>query len=646
MGFSLVEKIIQEHIIDGKMETGNEISIKIDQTLLPDSSGTMACLEFETLDVSRVQIEKPVCYVDHNTLQIGFENADDHLFLKTFSEKYGMIFSRPGNGICHQLHIQRFAKPGETLLGADSHTPTSGALGMLAIGVGGLDIASVMAGLPYFFKMPKIVNIIFKGKLRLGVSAKDIILFILGQLGVKAGLGKIFEYTGPGINTLGILERATIANMGTELGAMSSIFPSDRKTYEFMKAQGREKDLIEIKPDKTAKYDRKITINLDNIEPMVAMPHSPDNVTKVKELKDIKVDQVFIGSCTNSSYLDLMKVAYILDGKKIHPDVSLVIAPGSYQIYRMAIRDGLIEKLVSVGARILECACGPCVGVGQAPPSEGVSLRTTNRNFKGRSGTDNALVYLASPETAAVTALNGKISDPREISNAREFKEPLNYLVDDSLFIFPKKYNPENTKVKKGPNIKPFPLRKEIENELCGQVVIKLGDNITTDDIMPAGTKLLSLRSNIPAISNYVFSKIDPLFVERIKGVKDGFIIAGENYGQGSSREHAALAPMYLGVKVVIAKSFAKIHFNNLINFGIIPLIFKNKEDYEKIEKGDSLKIEDIKNILKNKQEVIVNVESKNIKIIAIIDLSKRIRAILLAGGLLNYVKKIKTSLG
>jgi len=646
MGFSLVEKIIQEHIIDGKMETGNEISIKIDQTLLPDSSGTMACLEFETLDVSRVQIEKPVCYVDHNTLQIGFENADDHLFLKTFSEKYGMIFSRPGNGICHQLHIQRFAKPGETLLGADSHTPTSGALGMLAIGVGGLDIASVMAGLPYFFKMPKIVNIIFKGKLRLGVSAKDIILFILGQLGVKAGLGKIFEYTGPGINTLGILERATIANMGTELGAMSSIFPSDRKTYEFMKAQGREKDLIEIKPDKTAKYDRKITINLDNIEPMVAMPHSPDNVTKVKELKDIKVDQVFIGSCTNSSYLDLMKVAYILDGKKIHPDVSLVIAPGSYQIYRMAIRDGLIEKLVSVGARILECACGPCVGVGQAPPSEGVSLRTTNRNFKGRSGTDNALVYLASPETAAVTALNGKISDPREISNAREFKEPLNYLVDDSLFIFPKKYNPENIKVKKGPNIKPFPLRKEIENELCGQVVIKLGDNITTDDIMPAGTKLLSLRSNIPAISNYVFSKIDPLFVERIKGVKDGFIIAGENYGQGSSREHAALAPMYLGVKVVIAKSFAKIHFNNLINFGIIPLIFKNKEDYEKIEKGDSLKIEDIKNILKNKQEVIVNVESKNIKIIAIIDLSKRIRAILLAGGLLNYVKKIKTSLG
>lgn len=646
MGLSITEKIINKHIVEGTIKTGNDIGIKIDQILFPDATGTIVCLEFEALNIPRVKVKTAVSYVDHNVLQIGFENADDRLFLKTFSKKYGVIFSRPGNGICHQLHIQRFAKPGETLLGADSHTPTSGALGMIAIGSGGLDVASVMGGLSYYFEMPQIFNIILKGKLQKGVSAKDIILTILKKLGVKGGLGKIFEYSGTGIDTLGISDRAVIANMGTELGLTSSVFPSDKKTYEFMKAQGREKDWIEIYPDKAAKYNECITIDLDNIEPMVAMPHSPDNVVKVKELKNTKVDQVFIGSCTNSSYLDLMKVANILDGKKIHSDVSLVIAPGSNQVFQMALQNGLIEKIVSAGARILECACGPCVGVGQAPPTKGVSLRTTNRNFKGRSGTNDAFVYLASTETAAITALNGKISDPRECSKLQKFEEPLEYLVDDSMFIYPDRKNFRKIEIRKGPNIKPLPFRRGIEDELIGKVVIKLADNITTDDIMPAGTKLLSLRSNIPEISKYVFSKIDPTFVSRSKKIKNGFIIAGENYGQGSSREHAALAPMYLGIKVVIAKSFARIHFNNLINFGIIPLIFKNKDDYEKIEKGDALKIENIKNILRNNREVIVNVQNKNMEIATIIDLSKRIRSILLAGGLLNYVEKIKTSLG
>lgn len=640
MGLNMTEKIISEHVVDGKMKVGNEVGVKIDQILFPDSSGTMVCLEFEALNIPKVQVKTTVCYVDHNILQIGYENADDHLFLKTFSKKYGVIFSKPGNGICHKLHLHRFSKPGEMLLGADSHTPTSGAIGMIAIGGGGLDVASVMAGRPYYFEMPKIINIILKGKLKTGVSSKDIILFILKKTGVKGGLGNIFEYTGPAINTLEVVDRAVIANMGTELGLLSSIFPSDKKTYEFMKSQKREKDWIEIFPDKTAKYDGNLTINLDNIEPMVAKPHSPDNVVKVKDLDNIKVDQVYIGSCTNSSYLDLAKVANILNGKKIHADVSLVVSPGSSQVYKMAIRDGLIEKIVSAGARILECACGPCIGIGQAPQTKGISLRTTNRNFKGRSGTNDAYVYLASTETAAVTALNGRISDPRDSSILQNFKIDPNYIIDDSQFIYPDQEDNEKVEVRKGPNIKEVPVREEIENELEGEVAIKLSDNVTTDEIMPSGTKLLSLRSNIPEISNYVFYKTDPNFVNKMKEIKNGFIVAGENYGQGSSREHAALAPMYLGVKVVIAKSFARIHFNNLINFGIIPLIFKNKYDYNKIKKGDILIIKNIKKIIKNSKEANVIVKNRGIEITTIINLSSRMRSIIVVGGLINSFKK------
>ncbi len=641
MGFSITEKIIKKHIVEGEMEAGNEIGINVDQIMFPDSSGTMVCLEFEALNIPKVKVKTAVGYVDHNLLQIGFENADDHLYLKTFSKKYGVIFSRAGNGICHQLHVQRFAKPGEILLGADSHTPTNGAVGMLAIGSGGLDIASVMGGLPYYLKMPQIANIILEGKLQKGVSAKDIILYILKKIGVKGGLGKIFEYTGPGVKSLEIEDRAVITNMGTELGLTSSIFPSDNKTHRFFKAQDREQDWKELFPDKDAKYSEIIKINLSDIEPLVAQPHSPDNVVKAKELENIKIDQVFIGSCTNSSYLDLAKVARILDGKKIHPDVSLVISPGSNQVYQMALRDGLIEKMVRAGARILECGCGPCVGIGQAPPSKGISLRTTNRNFRGRSGTNDANVYLVSTETAAVSALNGKISDPR-FSNIKDFDLDLKYFIDDSMFVYPEEEGSNKVEVRKGPNIKEVPIRKELEEELSGEVVLKLDDNITTDDIMPAGAKLLSLRSNIPEISKYVFSKIDPTFVSRIKKIKNSFIVAGENYGQGSSREHAALAPMYLGLKVVIAKSFARIHFNNLINFGIIPLIFKDKNDYLKIDQGDILEMKNITNIIRSEKGITISILNKGIKVETTIDLSTRMRFILLAGGLLNFVKKNK----
>jgi aconitate hydratase len=641
MGYSITQKILSKHLVEGTIKEKNTIGIRLDQILFPDSSGTMVCLEFEALNIPKVQVKTVVSYIDHNTLQVSFENADDHLFMKTFSKKYGVIFSRPGNGICHQLHVQRFAKPGETLLGADSHTPTSGALGMVAIGGGGLDIASVMGGLPYYLKMPQITNIILEEQLQKGVSAKDIILYILSNIGVKGGLGKIFEYTGSGVDTLSIEDRTVIANMGTELGLTSSVFPSDHKTYEFLKAQDREQHWTEIYPDKDANYSETITINLSEVEPLVAQPHSPDNVVKVRELENIKLDQVFIGSCTNSSYLDLAKAAHILNGKKIHPNVSLVISPGTNQVFQMALRDGLIEKLVSAGARILECACGPCVGVGQAPPSKGVSLRTTNRNFMGRSGTSDANIYLASTETAAVSALNGTISDPR-LSNIKDFNIDPKYIIDDSMFVYPEEEDNNEVEVRKGPNIKEVPIRKELDEELTGEIVLKLGDNITTDDIMPAGAQLLSLRSNIPEISKYVFSKIDSTFIRRIKKIKNSFIVAGENYGQGSSREHAALAPMYLGLKVVIAKSFARIHFNNLLNFGIIPLIFKDKNDYKRIDQGDILAIKNIRNIIQNEKTIIINIQNKGIKVETIIDLSPRLRSILLAGGLLNYVKQNK----
>ncbi len=639
MGENLSRKIIKNHLLDGKIEPGEEIALKIDQTLTQDATGTMVCLEFEALGLSRVKTELSVSYIDHNTLQVGFENADDHLFLQSFARKYGMYFSRAGNGICHQVHLHRFAVPGKTLLGSDSHTPTCGSLGMLAIGAGGLNVAMAMAGQPFYMKMPEVVSVVLEGKLRPGVSAKDIILEILRCLTVKGGIGMIMEYTGPGVATLSVPERATVTNMGAELGATTSIFPSDERTFEFMKAQGREKGWIELKPDEDAEYDRVIHVNLDELEPMVAMPHSPDNVVKVGDLEGIKVDQVYIGSCTNSSYSDMAKAAAILEGKRVHPDVSLVVAPGSRQVFQMLARDGIIEKFIAAGARIIECACGPCVGVGQSPPSGGVSVRTSNRNFKGRSGTADARVYLASPETAAVAAITGKITDPRPfISNLIEIKEPTKYIVDDGMIILPAD-DPDRVKIRRGPNIKPLPLRDGLPNRLNKQVLLKVGDNITTDDIMPAGAKILPLRSNIPAISQYVFNGIDPDFPVRAQEAGGGIIVGGENYGQGSSREHAAIAPMYLGVRAVIAKSFARIHHDNLVNFGILPLCFKDKANYDRIKQGDLLEIDNLRESIK-KGEVKVFNKTGGFEFNTYLTLSDRASKVMLDGGLLNHVKK------
>jgi len=638
---NITKKIIKKHLVEGEMVPGKEIAIKVEQTLTQDATGTMVCLEFEALGLPKVETKISVIYIDHNTLQIGFENADDHLFLQTFAKKYGIFYSRSGNGICHQLHLQRFAIPGETLLGSDSHTSTCGALGMLAIGAGGLDVAMAMAGRPFYLKMPEVINIVLEGKLQEGVSAKDIILEVLRCLGVKGNTGKVIEYTGPGVDTLSVPERATITNMGAELGVTTSIFPSDERAYEFMKAQGREKYWIELKPDEDTEYERVIKIKLNEIEPMVAKPHSPANVVKVKELKSIKVNQVYIGSCTNSSYSDLAKVASILEGKTVHPNVSLVIAPGSKQIFQMLDRDGIIGKFISAGARILECACGPCIGVGQAPPSRGVSVRTSNRNFKGRSATADAFIYLASPETAAATALSGEITDPRTMIRKevfKEIKEPSQYIVDDRMILLPRN-DIEQTEVRRGPNIIPLPLKQEISDKLCEQVLLKVGDNITTDDIMPAGAEILRLRSNIPAISQYVFQDIDPIFPKRAKESNGGIVVGGENYGQGSSREHAALAPMYLEIKAVLAKSFARIHHDNLVNFGILPLHFKDKTVYEKIQQGDQLEIENLRDNIKKGQIVVLN-KTQGFKFMTFLTLSNRKLNIILDGGLLNYVKK------
>jgi len=641
MSQNITEKILKKYLVEGEMVTGKDVAIKIDQTLSQDATGTMVCLEFEALGLSKVKTKVSVIYVDHNTLQISFENADDHLFLQTFSKEYGIFYSRPGNGICHQVHLQRFAIPGETLLGSDSHTPTCGALGMLAIGAGGLDVAMAMAGRPFYLKMPEVINVFLEGKLQLGVSAKDVVLEILRRLSVKGGIGKVLEYMGPGVDTLSVPERATIANMGAETGALTSIFPSDNQTYEFLKAQGRKKDWIELKPDENSRYDHVINIKLNEIEPMVAKPHSPDNVVKTKELKFVKVDQVQIGSCTNSSYSDLAKAASILEGKTVHPNVNLIIAPGSRQVFQMLAKNGIIEKFISAGARILECACGPCIGVGQAPPSGGVSVRTFNRNFKGRSATADAFIYLASPETAAATALTGEITDPRTIINKRvfkEIKEPFQYIVDDRMILSPSN-DTEHTEIRRGPNIMPLPLRQEIPDKLCERVILKVGDNITTDDIMPAGAEILRLRSNIPAISEYIFQGIDPTFPKRAKESNGGIIVGGENYGQGSSREHAALAPMYLGVKTVLAKSFARIHHDNLVNFGILPLHFKDKTVYEKIQQEDQLEIENLRDNIKKGQIVVLN-KTQGFKFITFLTLSNRAVNIVLDGGLLNHVKK------
>ncbi|KUK10318.1 MAG: Aconitate hydratase [Clostridia bacterium 41_269] len=637
MGKSLAQKIIEQHLVKGEIKPGSEIAIKIDQTLTQDATGTMAYLQFEAMGIPRVNTELSVSYVDHNTLQTGFENADDHRFLRTIASKYGIYFSRPGNGICHQVHLERFAVPGKTLLGSDSHTPTAGGMGMLAIGAGGLDVAAAMAGYPFYLTMPKILCIKLIGKRPPWVSAKDVILEILRRLTVKGGVGKIIEYSGEGVKDLSVPERATITNMGAELGATTSIFPSDEITLKFLKAQKRDSCWVPLSADPDAYYDEVIEVNLSELEPLAAKPHSPDAVDTVRNIGPIKVDQVAIGSCTNASYTDLMRVAAILKGKKVNKETELVISPGSRQVMEMLARNGALADMIAAGARILEATCGPCIGMGQAPPSNSISVRTFNRNFKGRCGTASAGVYLTSPETAAATAINGVLTDPRELGEFIEIEMPKSFLIDDSMIIPPSK-EPEKVKIIRGPNIKPIPIREELPESLRGITLLKVGDNITTDDIMPAGAKILPLRSNIPAISEYVFSNIDPDFAKRAKENKGGFIIGGVNYGQGSSREHAAMAPMYLGIKAVIAKSFARIHKANLVNFGIIPLTFISEEDYQNLEQGDELTIENIKEQLYSKKITVKNL-TKGYSFEVTHDLTPRLIEIILKGGLLNYIK-------
>jgi len=639
MGLGVFQKIISNHLTGGKMIAGENIGIRIDQTLTQDSTGTMVYLEFETLGISKVKTDLSASYVDHNLLQNGFMNADDHRFLQTSASKYGAYFSRPGNGICHQVHLERFSVPGKTLLGSDSHTPTCGGIGMAAIGVGGLDVALAMAGKPFYVKMPKIINVILKGKLRPFVSAKDIILHLLKQLSVKGGIDKVFEFSGTGVATLSVSERATITNMGAELGATTSIFPSDELTYKFMKLQNRERDWIEICADKDAVYDQIIEIDLDSLEPLIAKPHSPDNVVKIKDIAGIKVDQVAIGGCTNSSIEDLTKVALILKGKKIHPEVSVAMNPGSRQVLVELEKRGLLKYLSSAGVRILEIGCGPCIGMGFSPPTNGVSMRTYNRNFLGRSGTESAQVYLVSPEAAAAAAITGSITDPRDLG-----LDPLlleiedKYVTNDSMILSPS-IEPEKVKVIKGPNIRTIPLKNPLENEIKAKIQLKLEDNITTDDIIPAGANILPLRSNLPKISEHTFKMIDQEFINRMKKDETGIIIGGFNYGQGSSREHAALTVMYLGVKAIIVKSFARIHRGNLINCGILPLIFNNEEDFNRLEQGDLLKF--TTNNLELKSIKIKNME-KNFAFEVIHDLNKREKDIIKAGGILPYYRNKK----
>ncbi|GAA0078528.1 aconitate hydratase [Clostridium sp. CTA-5] len=634
---NLVYKILKNHIVEGELKSGEPISLKIDKTLTQDSTGTMAYLQLEAMGIDRVKTKKSVAFIDHNMLQQGFENADDHKFIQTVASKYGVYFSKPGNGICHQIFLERFSTPGDTLIGSDSHTPTAGGVGMLAMGAGGLDVALAMGGGAYNINTPEVVKINLTGKLNRMVSAKDIILEVLRVLTVKGGVGKVFEYAGEGVKTLSVPERATITNMGAELGATTSIFPSDERTLEFFKAQEREEDWIELKPDEDAIYDEVITINLSELTPLTAKPHSPDNVAKVSDVKGINVDQVFIGSCTNSSYEDLMKVAKILKGNKVHPNISLVIGPGSRQVMEMIARNGALADIISSGARILENSCGPCIGMGQAPGTNGISLRTVNRNFYGRSGTLSGQIYIVSPETAAVSAIKGVLSDPREMEVDIKIDMLDKFLIDDSMILPPAPTN-EEVEVVRGPNIKPFPIGKKLGNEIEGKVLIKLEDNITTDHIMPSNSKLLPFRSNIPYLSEFCFNTIDTEFPKRAKECDGGFIVAGENYGQGSSREHAALAPLYLGVKAVISKSFARIHKANLINNGIIPLEFKTVEDYENIDLIDELKIENIQNVLEDGKANIKNL-TKGYEFEVSVELTKKEIEVIKAGGRLNYVK-------
>ena len=642
MGLTIAQKIIQAHRLSGEMTPGADVGLRIDQTLTQDATGTMAYLEFEAMGVPRVKTERSVAYIDHNTLQTGFENADDHRYIQTVAKKHGIYFSRPGNGICHQVHLERFGIPGKTLIGSDSHTPTGGGIGMLAFGAGGLDVAVAMGGGEYHITMPTMTKIVLTGALSPWVSAKDIILEVLRRMSVKGGVGKIIEYGGPGIRTLTVPERATITNMGTELGATTSVFPSDDITLAFLKAQGREADWKALASDEDAVYDEVIEIDLSALEPLAACPHSPDAVKPVSALSDIKVDQVCIGSCTNSSYLDLMRVAAILKGKTVHPSVSLSIAPGSKQVYNMLAKNGALADIIESGARVLECACGPCIGMGQSPNSAGVSLRTFNRNFEGRSGTADGQVYLVSPETAAASALTGMFTDPRTLGGWEKIEMPQSFLINDNMIVEPAPdYLSETVEVLRGPNIKPFPVSVPLPESITAKAVLKVGDNITTDHIMPAGAKILPYRSNIPYLSNFCFTVCDKTFPDRCKAEGGGIIIGGSNYGQGSSREHAALVPLYLGIKAVVAKSYARIHCANLANAGILALRFKDEADYDRIDQMDTLTLPDIRSAIRNKAPILLRDETKGIEMEVIPMMTDRERAMVVEGGLLNYTKSL-----
>ena len=638
---NLTQKILKAHLLSGNLTPGEEISIRIDQTLTQDSTGTMAYLQFEAMGIGRVKTRRSVAYIDHNTLQTGFENADDHQYIQSVAKKHGIWCSKPGNGICHQVQLERFGVPGMTLLGSDSHTPTGGGIGMLAIGAGGLDVAVAMGGGAYYLTCPKVVGVRLNGKLPYAVAAKDIILEVLRRLSVKGGTGKVMEYIGEGVKSLTVPERATIANMGAELGATTSVFPSDEVTRAFLKAQGREQDFSELSADADASYDEMLEINLEELQPLVARPHLPDNVVTVEEAGPIKVDQVFIGSCTNSSYQDMMRVARILKGKTVHPDVSLVIGPGSKQVLTMLAENGALADMLNAGARILECACGPCIGMGQSPKTNAVSVRTNNRNFYARSGTASAGIYLTSCETAAVTAIAGVLTDPRTLDIDLTVEQPEAFDVNDNLVIPPaEEGQEESVEVVRGPNIKPFPLGHDLEDTVRGKVLLKMEDNITTDHIMPSNAKLLPYRSNIPHLSDFCLTPVDETFPARAKAEKGGILVAGSNYGQGSSREHAALVPLYLGIRAVAARSFARIHQANLINNGILPLTFAQESDYDRIDQGDELSLPEVRSAVEaGKSELELRNETKQESYRVLLPLTERQRGMILSGGLINYIR-------
>ena len=638
---NLTQKILDAHLLSGNLIPGEEISIRIDQTLTQDSTGTMAYLQFEAMGIGRVKTRRSVAYIDHNTLQTGFENADDHQYIQSVAKKHGIWCSKPGNGICHQVQLERFGVPGMTLLGSDSHTPTGGGIGMLAIGAGGLDVAVAMGGGAYYLTCPKVVGVKLNGKLPYAVAAKDIILEVLRRLSVKGGTGKVMEYIGEGVKSLTVPERATIANMGAELGATTSVFPSDEVTRAFLKAQGREQDFSELSADADASYDEMLEINLEELQPLVARPHLPDNVVTVEEAGPIKVDQVFIGSCTNSSYQDMMRVARILKGKTVHPDVSLVIGPGSKQVLTMLAENGALADMLNAGARILECACGPCIGMGQSPKTNAVSVRTNNRNFYARSGTASAGIYLTSCETAAVTAIAGVLTDPRTLDIDLTVEQPAAFDVNDNLVIPPaEEGQEESVEVVRGPNIKPFPLGHDLEDTVRGKVLLKMEDNITTDHIMPSNAKLLPYRSNIPHLSDFCLTPVDETFPARAKAEKGGILVAGSNYGQGSSREHAALVPLYLGIRAVAARSFARIHQANLINNGILPLTFAQESDYDRIDQGDELSLPEVRSAVEaGKSELELRNETKQESYRVLLPLTDRQRGMILSGGLINYIR-------